>query len=143
MEGPKEALRMSTVQHPRFASNPLESIVDRIDAADWLTVKHHLNGTQSAILHRIAYRCSGGVNGWCWEPQKDVARCMGLRPETVSRAIADLLQKGVILVSPRSDMNDSHAYRPVWPNLREKQNSALSDDLILNQVPLDGNQSPT
>ena len=88
MEGRKEALRMSTGQHPRFASNHLESIGDRIDAAGWLTVKHHLNGTLSAILHRIAYRCSGGVDGWCWEPQKDIARCMGLRPETVTRRLA-------------------------------------------------------
>ena len=89
------------------------SIIERDGFADVATVTFDLTGPESSVLRRILFRAGSASQG-CWESLPNMGRYLGLNEKTVRRALARLLDLGLIhKVKAYHGDGKSNCYVPV------------------------------
>ena len=89
------------------------SIIERDGFADVATVTFDLTGPESSVLRRILFRAGSASQG-CWESLPNMGRYLGLNEKTARRALARLLDLGLIhKVKAYHGDGKSNCYVPV------------------------------
>ena len=89
------------------------SIIERDGFADVATVTFNLTGPESAVLRRILFRAGSASQG-CWESLPNLGRYLGFNEKTIRRALARLLDLGLIhKVTAYHGSGSSNCYVPV------------------------------
>ena len=89
------------------------SIVERDSFADLATIEFGLAGPESSVFRRILFR-AGPASQACWESQPNLGRYLGLGERTVRRALARLLELGLVhRVTAYHGSGSSNGYVPV------------------------------
>ena len=89
------------------------SIIERDGFADLVTSELGLAGPESSVFRRILFR-AGPSSQACWESQPNLGRYLGLSERTVRRALARLVELGLVhRVTAYHGSGTSNGYVPV------------------------------
>ena len=115
------------------------TIIERDGFADLATVTFDLTGPESAVLRRILFRAGSASQG-CWESLPNMGRYLGINEKTVRRALARLLDLGLIhKVKAYHGDGKSNCYVPVLrlshfglSAQNEENNASIMDSVSLH-----------